>query len=178
MGFFDKVKEAAGSAAAAVSEGAKNASSKVNDFTEKSKLNKEIKAEETKINNFYIEMGKKIFEENAQAPAGFEEQFAGIKAAQEKISSLNEQLIAVDGFINCEKCGAKIKPDQPFCQCCGAKVEVPAASAAPAAVNTVSCPSCGKVVPAGQPFCDGCGTKLESAAAPAAEAPVENNSAE
>ena len=50
MGFFDKVKDAAGSAVAAVSDVARDVSDKSKEMTEKARINRAIKNEEAKIN--------------------------------------------------------------------------------------------------------------------------------
>ena len=54
MGFLDKLKSTAGNAMAAASDAARNVQDKGKEMTEKARLNKAIKNEESKINNLYI----------------------------------------------------------------------------------------------------------------------------
>lgn len=130
MSFLDKLKSTAGNAMAAASDAAKNVQDKGREMTEKARLNKAIKAEETKINNLYMIMGQKLFSENETAPAGYEDQFNGIKIANSEIEKLNKELNAISSASNCPSCGAKISHGQPFCQCCGTKLTVQEAAPA------------------------------------------------
>lgn len=132
MSFLDKLKDTAGSAMAAVSDAAKDVSDKGKEMTEKARINKAIKAEETKINNLYMIIGQKVFNENAAAPAGFEEQFNGIRNAKAEIERLQKDLNSATSASACPKCGAKVNPGQPFCQGCGTKLTADAAPAQPA----------------------------------------------
>lgn len=132
MSFLDKLKDTAGSAMAAVSDAAKDVSDKGKEMTEKARINKAIKAEETKINNLYMIIGQKVFNENAAAPAGFEEQFNGIRNAKAEIERLQKDLSSATSASACPKCGAKVNPGQPFCQGCGTKLTADAAPAQPA----------------------------------------------
>lgn len=131
MSFLDKLKDTAGSAMAAVSDAAKDVSDKGKEMTEKARLNKAIKTEETKINNLYMIIGQKVFNENATAPAGFEDQFNGIRNAKAEIEKLQKELGGVASALTCPKCGAKVNPGQPFCQGCGTKLTAGAAPAQP-----------------------------------------------
>lgn len=140
MGFLDKIKNTAGSAMAAVSDAAKDVSDKGKEMTERARINKAIKAEETKVNNLYMIIGQKLFNENTAAPAGFEDQFNGIKNAKCEMERLQKELDSMASASSCPKCGAKINPGQPFCQGCGAKLTADTAPAQPvqaeAAVQT------------------------------------------
>lgn len=120
--FFNKVKSTAGSAVAAVTDAAKDISSKGKDMSERSKLNKAIKTEETKINNLYQVIGQKVFETNSTAPAGLEAQFDGIKNAMAEIERLKGELDTMAAASSCPKCGVKISAGQSFCQGCGNKL--------------------------------------------------------
>lgn len=122
MGFLDKVKSATGTAMAAVSDAAKDVSDKGKEMTEKARLNKAVKTEETKVNNLYMVIGQKFFEANPTAPAGYEDQFNGIKNAKAEIERLQNELSSSTPITSCPSCGAKVNPGQPFCQGCGTKL--------------------------------------------------------
>ena len=118
MGFLDKLKSTAG-----------NVQDKGKEMTEKARLNKAIKNEESKINNLYIYIGQKFFNENNSAPAGYEDPFNGINNAKAEIERLKKELDSMNASSNCPQCGAKINPGQPFCQCCGSKLTSDSSSA-------------------------------------------------
>jgi len=61
MGFLDKLKSTAGNAMAAASDAARNVQDKGKEMTEKARLNKAIKNEESKINNLYIYISVRSF---------------------------------------------------------------------------------------------------------------------
>lgn len=129
MGFLDKLKSTAGNAMAAASDAAKNVQDKGKEMTEKARLNKAIKNEESKINNLYIFMGQKLFNENSSAPSGYEDPFNGINNAKAEIERLKKELESMTASSNCPQCGAKINPGQPFCQCCGSKLTMDSSAA-------------------------------------------------
>ena len=129
MGFFVKLKSTAGNAMAAASDAARNVQDKGKEMTEKARLNKAIKNEESKINNLYIYIGQKFFNENNSAPAGYEDPFNGINNAKAEIERLKKELDSMNASSNCPQCGAKINPGQPFCQCCGSKLTSDSSSA-------------------------------------------------
>ena len=132
MGFFDKVKGVASEAVSAVTDAANDVSKGAKEMSEKSKLNRAIRTEEGKISNLYAVIGKKFFEENASAPSGYEDQFAGINTAKSEIARLNDELSAIEATSKCPKCGNKVTPNQKFCQGCGCNLESYQKPAAPA----------------------------------------------
>ena len=69
MAFWDKVKGVANDAMNTLSDAAKDVTESAKEMNEKSKINRAIKVEEGKINNLYMVMGEKIFNENSSAPA-------------------------------------------------------------------------------------------------------------
>ena len=83
----------------------------------------------SKINNLYIYIGQKFFNENNSAPAGYEDPFNGINNAKAEIERLKKELDSMNASSNCPQCGAKINPGQPFCQCCGSKLTSDSSSA-------------------------------------------------
>lgn len=124
MGFMDKVKSTADGAVSALTDAVNDVSSKGKEMTAKARINKAIKEEESKINNLYMVIGRKVFEENETAPAAYADQFEGIKNAKAEIERLQNELTAptVDNTV-CPNCGRKITPEQKFCQGCGTNLK-------------------------------------------------------
>lgn len=122
MGFFDKLKDTAGTAMATLSDAAKDVSDKGREMTERARIKSALKNEETKINNLYMIIGQKLFNESATAPAGFEDQFNGIRNARAEMERLQNELNSMTAATSCPNCGAKINPGQLFCQGCGTKL--------------------------------------------------------
>lgn len=119
MAFWDKVKGVANDAVNTLSDAAKDVTDSAKEMNEKSKLNRAIKTEEGKIYNLYRIIGEKIFNENSSAPAGLEDQFAGINAAKKEIERLKSEFSNIEAAAKCPKCGSKINQSQKFCQSCG-----------------------------------------------------------
>lgn len=127
MAFWDKVKGVANDAMNTLSDAAKDVTESAKEMNEKSKINRAIRAEEGKINNLYMIIGEKMFNENSSAPAGFEDQFAGINTAKNEIERLKQELSNIESASKCPKCGAKINQGQKFCQGCGYNLDAQSA---------------------------------------------------
>lgn len=130
MGFMDKVKVAAGSAVAAVSDVAKDVTDKSKEVSEKVKLNRAVKNEEAKIKGLYIDIGQKFFNDNVSAPAGYESKFADIKSSMAEIEKLKKAIeaaeagdVKINSGSKCPKCGCAVVDEQKFCRECGAKLD-------------------------------------------------------
>ena len=90
--FMESVKNVINDAASALSDAAKDVSGKVSEYSDVSKLKRAVRTEESKINGYYAQIGKMIFESNTIAPAGMETQFTGIKNAKAEIERLNAEI--------------------------------------------------------------------------------------
>ena len=128
---------------------------KIGQTTQVVKLNNQIAEEESKIANYYQQIGKIIFQKTAHNPEEIlAEPVAMIKSAMAKIEALTAQVKQVKGVVTCEGCGAEVPQGNAFCNGCGAKV---------AQANTPStphCTGCGNVVAEGMAFCSHCGQKV------------------
>ncbi len=81
MEIWDKIKDVAN-----------DVSSEAKSVAEKAKLKNAIRYEQQKINDFYRQMGEKIYNDNSCAPIGYEEQFSSIKNSESEIERLKKEL--------------------------------------------------------------------------------------
>lgn len=163
MAFFENLGKKVGEAAQA-------AAKKSGELVETTKLNVNINSEEDKIQKLYAQIGKAVFDKFAESGAAedyIKEACEAIIVHEQNIKSLREKIAAVKGTKACIGCGAEMDRTQIFCSKCGAKNELPSASAPevteaseqqPAAAQT--CPSCGAALAAGSAFCTNCGTRV------------------
>ena len=113
--------------------------------------------------DIYIEVGKKVFEQNGGAafPAEADKLRliqSNIIAAKEKLSASETEAKAAeeakeqaDAARTCPECGSFNPEGVNFCQECGTKLGAPA---------KVFCGQCGMENPPGTKFCGGCGARI------------------
>ena len=119
MAIWDKVKGFANDAANTLNDAAKDVSNGAKELQEKSRIKRDIKTQEQKIENAYKTIGEKFYKENASAPNGYQQQFNDIKNAAAEIEKLKAELEKKEATGKCPKCGASISQNQAFCQHCG-----------------------------------------------------------
>lgn len=86
MAFLDKIGKKIGDVAGSATDMAK-------DFAETTKLNSEISAEEKQINQWFLEIGKLIFENEKENPDSVVAEFiAKIKSSQQSIEELKRKI--------------------------------------------------------------------------------------
>lgn len=156
MGFFDKVKDVAGNAGDAISKGAKNVSDSSKKMVEKNKLKNKISKLEEDIEKKYTEIGKQFFKINSSNPPDeYADMVNFIVDAQNSISQIQTEIVALDNKYICPTCGAGIPETSKFCSSCGAKFEKPVA-----APVQQKCPQCGTDIENGAKFCTSCGARF------------------
>lgn len=127
-------------------------------------LQNEITKLKEKENELYLELGKKVFEENANDYPREQEQLSSLKKARKeaedelediqfgkekkKEESSEEEIVRCV----CSVCNAVNPSENTFCQECGAKL-------GEAAVK--KCPGCGMELESDVKFCGKCGSKAE-----------------
>jgi DNA-directed RNA polymerase subunit RPC12/RpoP len=142
----------------------KRITEKPGELLEINRLNKAIGAEEDKIQDTFLAMGKSIFEtcgKGEPIPPELVEHCDKIKAAKVKVDELKVQKLRLQDKKLCPKCGAELDINQQFCSVCGAKQEMPSAQvqAAATADTKFKCANCSAELAAGQVFCPSCGAK-------------------
>ena len=151
MSFFDELGKR-------ISQAGQNAMQKTKDFSDITKLNSNISAEERKMNNAIGRLGRAYFEKHSEDyETLFEPIILEIKEAQNTIMSLRQQIQDIKKVAICEKCGAEISNNAAFCSGCGAPVTK---KAMPEAPGEVMCPGCGQYVPADCKYCVICGIPM------------------
>jgi len=152
MGFFDNLEKT-------ITSASQGAIQKGKDMAESAKFNSLIAEEEKKVNNLYIQIGKKYVEEiGNSAPAEYAEYVNLIFASNAKIAEYKQRVKELKRVVQCPSCGAEAAEGTVFCSVCGAKI-VDEQAAAP--VTGKVCAECGAIVPEGNKFCTSCGSPIE-----------------
>ena len=100
----------------ALKSGGKVVGEKISGVVDIAKLNMEIRKNEALLEQKFIDLGKKYYEEHKDdAP----EEFTVIDAAKRQIVSLKKQISELKGEKVCKKCGAVNTTDSDFCKKCG-----------------------------------------------------------
>lgn len=106
---FDKLGEA-------LRNGGKTVGEKISGAVDIAKLNFEIKKNENLLQQKFIELGKKYYEEHKEDQP---EEFTVIDAAKRQIASLKNQISELKGEKVCKNCGTINTQDSDFCKKCG-----------------------------------------------------------
>ena len=109
MDFINKMKKA-GEALA----------DKAKDLGDAAALTMEKAQLKSEIENLYIEIGKKIVEENDER---FTDVIAQIATKQKRIKVIEQEVDEFKGKIKCPRCGKMIDDESHFCPECGQEIE-------------------------------------------------------
>lgn len=164
MAFFDDLGKK-------ITQAGQTTIQKTKEMADVARMNSYISDEEKKINNFYLEIGKRYVSLHTEDFEGdYADMINGIRESEEKIKSYQKELEELKGVKKCPKCGAEVKNDALFCSICGEKmpqeepeiiVDAQVIEDKEATEETKKfCGNCGKEVNADAAFCPECGTKL------------------
>ena len=139
---------------------------KTKELADVSKINLSISEEERKLNDLYMQIGKKYVELHTYAPENeFAELLEQVCIGKEKIVNLKVEIEKIKGVICCENCGAEISEKSGFCSNCGAKIELKAEVLEEIIVEEVTekklCANCQTELKPDALFCSECGTKVQ-----------------
>lgn len=116
MGFLDSLS-------GQISNAGKDIKKKAADTAETMRLQNEIRANQTKIDKFCEELGKRVYEEIKDNP---DEKYAyyvdNIKKLQERITDDQNSLRGLKETKVCPECGATVDGGTSFCTFCGTKL--------------------------------------------------------
>lgn len=119
MGFFNDLGNA-------FNDAAKTVSNKTNEVVEVTKLNNHMNDCIKRINQKYIEMGKKVYEEYKNEPELFEryqELCMQIDEIQKDLEETKDKISNVKGCKICKNCNNTVAIDSKFCPKCGNEFE-------------------------------------------------------
>lgn len=93
---FGKIGKKIGDVAGSAADMAKDAAEKAKDMAEISKLNSIISSEEKKIQQFYLEIGEIIFEQDKENPESPVAELCNkVLAAKQTIENLKQQILEI-----------------------------------------------------------------------------------
>ncbi len=93
---FGKIGKKIGDVAGSAADMAKDAAEKAKDMAEISKLNSIIASEEKKIQQYYLEIGEKIFKQDKENPdSPVAELCSKVLAAQQIIEKIKQDIIEI-----------------------------------------------------------------------------------
>lgn len=157
MGFKETVINIAEKVGDTVDKGINMSKDSYNKLTEKNRIKKEVTRLNAEINNIFISVGRKLYNEEAENPL-FATVFADVRAKEAEIAELNRQLSVLDGISACPVCGENVHKGDPACPKCGALLE--SKPETDAAVTEVFCSQCGAKLNSDAKFCNHCGAKV------------------
>lgn len=115
MAFLDNVKNTAMSIGKDISKAAK-------DTADITKMKMDISKKESTIQELYVEIGKRFYEEHKNDEACEYPQVATITTTLEEIAALQSQQNDIKGVAVCPNCGAQVTAGAAFCGSCGNKM--------------------------------------------------------
>ncbi len=122
------------------------------------KLQELIAQEGQKIQNAYLEIGKRYAAGHRQkADPEFAPEMAVIAKAEAQILELWKALLDLKGMIRCSSCGSEIAKESVFCPFCGTPARE---TVQPEPEAKPRCPQCGVVISKDMRFCIQCGHKV------------------
>jgi len=103
-----------------VKKGLTHVNNKAEEISTELSLNAEIEDIDKKIEQMYINIGKKAFEINAGI---FDSEITFIKELKERRTHCDAAILSKKGLIRCWKCDEAIPVKSCYCLKCGAKIE-------------------------------------------------------
>lgn len=102
----------------------RDVSQKAKEVSGVAKLKMDIRAKEDFVEKQYTILGKAYYEANKDdVNEGEAEQFSVIREALEEIARMNQQMLEIQGVVQCPNCGKKMPVGNTFCSDCGARLD-------------------------------------------------------
>ena len=102
----------------------RDVSQKAKEVSEVAKLKMDIHTKEAFVEKQFAALGRAYYEVNKDnASEADAEKFAVIKEALEEIERMSQQVLDIQGVVQCPNCGKKMPADNSFCSDCGTKLD-------------------------------------------------------
>ncbi len=148
MGFFENLDKK-------ITETTNSFQETTNRIERQNKCKKTISENKTKIDNYYKEIGERIYNTSKidkNVETFIENKKKEITKLLEENESLHIEVLKLDNKKICINCGNEMQADMVFCPKCGKEQEkVPE--------GKVRCQNCGKIIDKKDAFCLNCGKK-------------------
>ena len=102
----------------------RDVSQKAKEVSEVAKLKMDIHTKEDFVEKQYAILGRAYYETNKDNVSEKDaEAFRVITEALEEINRMTQQVLDIQGVVQCPNCGKKVPADNAFCSDCGAKLD-------------------------------------------------------
>ena len=102
----------------------RDVSQKAKEVSEVAKLKMDIHTKEDFVEKQYAILGRAYYEANKDNASDKDaEAFRVITEAIEEINRMTQQVLDIQGVVQCPNCGKKVPSDNSFCSDCGAKLD-------------------------------------------------------
>lgn len=102
----------------------RDVSQKAKEVSEVAKLKMDIRTKEDFVEKQYAILGRAYYEANKDDINERDaEQFGVITEALEEIARMTQQVLDIQGVVQCPNCGKKMPSDNTFCSDCGARLD-------------------------------------------------------
>ena len=116
----------------------RDVSQKAKEVSEVAKLKMDIHTKEDFVEKQFAIIGRAYYEANKEnASEKDAAQFRVITEAMEEIKRMNQQVLDIQGVVQCPGCGKKVPAGNAFCSDCGTKIEEIIVDATVASEETV-----------------------------------------
>lgn len=156
MEFFEKLGSAFNSTSSMVKK-------KAEDLAESARLSSRLNAQQEEKRRLLQELGEKCFSQEKGNPVpAFAELVQRLNETEEKIQTLQAQLLKLKHQRTCPLCGAPVDSNAAFCSVCGGQLPPSKPNIADSQEsNSRFCTFCGAVLDEEDLFCPVCGKKQE-----------------
>ena len=102
----------------------RDVSQKAKEVSEVAKLKMDIHTKEDFVEKQYAILGRAYYEANKDnVDEKYAEQFRVIEEAIEEIHRMSQQVLDIQGVVQCANCGKKVPIGTSYCSDCGAKLD-------------------------------------------------------
>ena len=101
----------------------RDVSQKAKEVSEIAKLKMDIRAKEDFVEKQFADLGRIYYEATKEHAVGEDiERFQVIEEALDEVKRMKQQVLDIQGALECPKCGKKVPQGTTFCSDCGAKI--------------------------------------------------------